>query len=290
MKKLIFLALAAVLFCGCEKEIPLDQEEVKPKIVVNAVFHGNDTIWIHISESRNILYEGNLPSIINANAQLLDANDNIIDNFTHAGEGYYYIANYLLIEGEIYKINISAPDFPTVFATSSIPSQLYIEQVDTIRKGDNMYYEIQFTDNPNQINYYELEVSKLTSWYEPFIMDSIYSYETWCCTKEVFIQNGNAASDGVKCLESLMFTDNSFNGQTKTITAYRNIEQEDSTIIIINLKSLTEDFYKYRLSRSKYQEMQGSPFAQPVQVYSNINNGLGIFGSYASSQYTLVIQ
>ncbi|MBK6525335.1 MAG: DUF4249 family protein [Crocinitomicaceae bacterium] len=28
----------------------------------------------------------------------------------------------------------------------------------------------------------------------------------------------------------------------------------------------------------KYQETAGDPFAQPVQVYSNVENGFGIFG------------
>jgi hypothetical protein len=57
--------------------------------------------------------------------------------------------------------------------------------------------------------------------------------------------------------------------------------QSDSTIIVVSLMSLSEDYFKYKLSLEKYQETAGDPFAQPVQVYSNVENGFGIFGGYS---------
>ena len=53
--------------------------------------------------------------------------------------------------------------------------------------------------------------------------------------------------------------------------------------IRIYLHNISKSYYYYRTSLELYQNTSGNPFAQPVQVYSNIENGFGIF---AGSQIT----
>ncbi len=45
----------------------------------------------------------------------------------------------------------------------------------------------------------------------------------------------------------------------------------------IEVISCSEAYYNYMKSITKYGMSLGNPFSQPVQVYSNINNGFGIF-------------
>jgi len=59
--------------------------------------------------------------------------------------------------------------------------------------------------------------------------------------------------------------------------------------MVATLSSVSEDYYKYNVTLAKYEQTQGDPFAQPVQVYSNIENGFGIFGGYSSFSDTLII-
>ncbi len=46
--------------------------------------------------------------------------------------------------------------------------------------------------------------------------------------------------------------------------------------IYFNLKSVTESYYQYHTTSDLQDWNEGDPFAQPVQVFSNIPNGLGI--------------
>ncbi len=45
--------------------------------------------------------------------------------------------------------------------------------------------------------------------------------------------------------------------------------------------------YLYRRSIDDYENAQGDPFAEPVQVYSNIENGYGIFAGFSKSTYEI---
>ena len=43
---------------------------------------------------------------------------------------------------------------------------------------------------------------------------------------------------------------------------------------------MSEDYYKYQKSYIKQVVNQKNPFASVIEVYSNIQNGVGIFAGY----------
>jgi len=45
--------------------------------------------------------------------------------------------------------------------------------------------------------------------------------------------------------------------------------------------------YEYLKSLELYSLSSGNIFAEPVQIYSNMDNGLGIFGGYAQKSFTV---
>ncbi|NUM50252.1 MAG: DUF4249 family protein [Flavobacteriales bacterium] len=42
-----------------------------------------------------------------------------------------------------------------------------------------------------------------------------------------------------------------------------------------------------KISKNKYDATQGNPFVEPVIIYSNIKNGIGIFAGYSYSAKAL---
>jgi hypothetical protein len=48
-----------------------------------------------------------------------------------------------------------------------------------------------------------------------------------------------------------------------------------------------EALFQFMYSLAQAEEVDGDPFAEKVQIYSNVNNGLGIFGAVSSSSVTL---
>ena len=53
--------------------------------------------------------------------------------------------------------------------------------------------------------------------------------------------------------------------------------------IIVTLRTVSEDFYNYKITGSLHDNSSDNPFAQPVNVYKNIDNGFGIFAGYRIS-------
>ena len=47
------------------------------------------------------------------------------------------------------------------------------------------------------------------------------------------------------------------------------------------LRTVTEEYYQYIFTRDLQASVENNPFAQPVQVFDNIENGLGIFAGYS---------
>ena len=45
----------------------------------------------------------------------------------------------------------------------------------------------------------------------------------------------------------------------------------------ISVSHLSENYYKFIKTRQLYNENDGNPFAEPVQIHSNVKNGVGIF-------------
>ena len=91
--------------------------------------------------------------------------------------------------------------------------------------------------------------------------------------------------------KELIFNDNSFNSSEATVTfSIKNLIKKSSLDDNYNLEFMT--VYLYEISSNQYNfynsmkifdDNSSNIFAQPVQVFSNVNNGHGVFiGSTAN--------
>ncbi len=89
------------------------------------------------------------------------------------------------------------------------------------------------------------------------------------------------------------FTDETFDNQTKTIKlqlAEISNPNQRYTTIILQLNHITKSVYAYEKSTSAYIKSAGNPFAEGVQIYTNIVNGYGVFGGSTSAFQEVTIQ
>ena len=105
-------------------------------------------------------------------------------------------------------------------------------------------------------------------------------------SKEQVIENGN---DGF--MNYAIISDKIINGQSRTLLfdlEYYNFMEEVNTVDIY-VNSISKEMYLYYLQLGKYSQSGSSFMAEPVMVYSNITNGLGIFGGYSISKSSIDI-
>ena len=159
----------SVFFIACEKEIKLDEKEIKSRMVLNSVFADSDTIKIHLSESRSVLHNngGDLPNITDASATLHSASGEILGTFTHENDGYYKLYDFYPQIGVPYTIKVTHPIFDEISSTSFAPQLVNVQSIDTLRKNNELELSISINDPANEENYYSISIleSSTFTWF-----------------------------------------------------------------------------------------------------------------------------
>lgn len=61
------------------------------------------------------------------------------------------------------------------------------------------------------------------------------------------------------------------------IKKYNETEYKNLEFVKVYFYNINKSLYNYHQSLKTYDDVNNIPFAQPVQVYSNIENGFGVF-------------
>ena len=272
-------------------------------------------------------YEGfGYEKVTNADFSLY-VNGMLKGKLTHIGSGIYE-SGYKPSPGEEIKIEVSAPGFASVSGTSVLPAKPLILKVDTSSVTEKQYYigyiggyggiseqdtlseytykkvsfRIKFKDEGNKKNYYRLMVRKRT-YYEYSFMDTYLSnFED--------IVFGNQQTNDIGSLFEFSrnnynydtFSDDLFNGKEYELkfSSYIVVDQKDyngydsqyrkevRSTFNIYLQQISPDYYLYARSSGAAKNLSGNPFVEPIQIHSNIINGIGVLGSYTSSAAAVV--
>lgn len=281
-----------LLLWACRKEITLKESDISPKIVLNSKFLAGDTCRVHLSRSSSLLDTNYiLPVIDNGTVRLLDKENNFLGNFIYESNGVYAFYDFFPTAGNVYKVEAEAVGFESVSAFSSVPTPVVVNNVDTISTGNRMEFSLSFSDNPAESNFYSIKILRR----QVFTDDEGFYWDihsTFFSTLEFFVVNGVKELTGEKNGDEFFFTDKVFNGQTINFKSFiGHIAEPDKAIsFYIEFNSLSEELYKYKLTHSNYKEAGFNPFAEPVQVYSNIEKGIGVFGGYSTYQDSIFVE
>jgi hypothetical protein len=295
----IFLILSALTLSNCTKEIEFDAQDIAPRIVVNSLFT-NDSVWsAHISRSVGVLETTSYTTIDNASVNIFDDNANLVTTLTHQGNGLYTSPTGVTPQAnQSYTIEASASGYESVNASNSIPSAVPIYQLDTVTSTNSnnetiLEATITFQDPPNISNYYMLEVFVTGMYYNEWEQDSIEIREPLQIScDDINVETVNRFNFGgfENTYLYLMLKDQNFDGENYSLTfsVINYAELKDMDLFgEIRLVNTSEEYFNYLKSFNMYQRTINNPFATPVQVYSNVNNGMGIFAGGTLTSWTV---
>ena len=290
MKKLILFlsAIPLLLFTNCTKQIEFDAQDIAPRIVVNSLFT-NDSLWAaNISRSVGVLESTSYTSINDADVSIFDGNGVGVTTLTNQGDGLYTSPTGAIpVADELYTIEVSAPGYTPVSATNRIPAAVQINSIDTVSSTNSdgqtiLETTINFQDPPANANYYMVEVLVKGTWisWEEDTVEFREPLEISC--DDVNVETVNRFSfDGFdNTYLYLTLKDENFDGEDYALTfsVINYAELKDLQLFgEIRLVNTSEAYFNYLKSFNMYQRASGNPFATPVQVYSNVENGMGIF-------------
>ena len=270
-----FSSISFLLIASCSTEVEIEWEDESQKYVLNCLFTPDEPVKLYAFTTSPILDDTTFF------ADGLDIeiykNETLVWSGSGTGQGEYPIPVYAKA-GTKFKIIMKDKNGYAVSAVDSIPFHVYISNATYLFPVYEDIYgskfgkvSLSFQDEPEVKNYYEIVIlSKDSSINQTFNISS----------PVITLDNENDPYFP----GTILFTDELFNGQKLDLNIF--VSSYDTPTIV--LKNVSRNYYEYRKSIIAHfynQNVERTDIynmfkGDPVELYSNVSNGLGIFAGY----------
>ncbi|MFN3998047.1 DUF4249 domain-containing protein [Algoriphagus sp.] len=284
IKSSIPLVLLLSIILSCEQFLEVELPGQEPRLVMNALIESNDTVKVFLTKSRSILegreYDG-FDYVKNGKVFLKNEagaifpfgfidKSNPIESFA-----YYYLAGYDFKPNEQYEILAESDGFKEISGQVQFPARVAIKEIsyrnlgpdESFSSQDLLEFTVKFDDLPGK-NYYELKgryfgpsTTQANSFYSgdlyPRPVNPAYERNSWTYS-------------------GLLFDDVLLSGNDSEIVFRSTFPRDYDLEVTINLSHVSESYYRYEETVGLQNYNRGDFLSQPVLVYTNIQNGMGI--------------
>ncbi|NJN28659.1 MAG: DUF4249 domain-containing protein [Cyclobacteriaceae bacterium] len=296
----IIVILAIELICGgCENDVNYNSKEYGAKMVLNSMIDcSQDTHLIKISESV-FVYSNQNPQPID------DANLEVKINNLPVGVVYDHSAN----EHRYYRFEASLNPRDKIEISGYSQSHGYVKGEDIVPNSpqilavtpewftgteDGISYlrtKIKIKDISDEDNFYRIVIHDKT------IFEESSPEEAEWFTSEIYVDQEILFKDILGTLGETntslfaVFSDKLFQGQEYVLNVYirKDIFSASNAehYVKVEIHSLSENLYRYL--RSLELATNGDNFSEPVKIFTNIDGGFGVLGSYTIDQQIIDI-
>lgn len=306
-RNLLLLLVSSSLFVACEK---FTLPEAPTELVVVSSFSADRNVRVFVSETRGILdNDGAITNYVtNAIVKLYEGDIykqtlQLQEPKVEENEVPYYSSSLFTPRPNVlYTIRVSAPGHEEVTATSSVPVQIELQatQVQNVEQvlleggGSRFNFDlrIDFTDPGSEVNFYHIQLTQEYEQYALFEADTVF-LATY--NRTIKLSSSDDSNNQIAHVNGgLLLNDEPFDGKIISYTVPVSIELgplEQLGQLFIDLRSVSEEYYRYFESLSKQQgHTSDSPFEDPIFLFDNVEGGKGVFAGYNSSHDTVSIQ
>ena len=308
---IFFYLLILLLFFSCEQEVNLDLNSYSNQIVVEGYIQEGYPAYVFLTSSEhyfNVIDTNTLNNLIISDARVVvERDDGLIHELTYIGSNFLdsldisdtinvptkalyldlsYLENNFSQTGHKYKLNIEWRN-KVISSTTIIPPKYPIDSIWVKRKEPDNNHKCYIwgqMNDPDTLGNSILAHYKRDLGWKP--IDPIY----------------------VPCA-IIARTDNIINGQNFSTYFSRSgtVQNDDGVFLPFDAERLVDgklvqedivilriahvDINTYNFFRSTYlmQNSNNNPFAEPMNLSSNVNGGLGIWAGLGVSYYYIPI-
>ena len=296
----ILLAFGVCFATACEEPVDLDIAIQAPQIVVKSNFTAGQPFQVTITKSKSLLSADAEEFVNDAVVRISSPQGKLADKLQLKSfrEPYYESRTLVPESGQMYRLEIEVPGQEQIIAEDIVPLPIALESIEmdtieTLGEAEDLIYKIaikvNFTDPIGAQDYYHLNL---------FNHMAINGEDT--PPMEGFNEGvGEHALIPLMPLESdksnpsvtfhyeegsVLFSDEDFDGEQTSLTFYSLLSLSNEAHrgkVVGELRTVSKDYYLYHTSLSRQIANKDRPFVEPISVYTNIENGLGIFSGYA---------
>jgi len=298
----ILLLLFYFGLISCDKVNPIELDQEEPELVVVSNFTKGKDIRVIVSKSRSITDQSMPEYLLDATVELYRGAEyletlELIDPKGQEGQVPFYTSYTFQPEVNIvYHLKASAPGFRSVTSQSRIPEQINLLSIDLddvvqeeLNSGQievEFELNLNFEDPVQEINYYHIS---LMQQYHHYMLTE--DGDTSIIDTEVepirLGKQNNSNTEVAHVGGGMLLTDEPFDGKIISynipISLQYNPAEELLGKIFVDLRAVSEEYYRYFEALSRQEDATDSPFEDPVFLFDNIEGGKGVFAGYNSS-------
>lgn len=270
----IIILLLIIFTVSCEKDLYIS-DSVDSKLVVNSILKVNDTIRINLSKTRNILDPADsIDWVRNADVYLRIDDNKFTEKLTYRSDGFYSSSAFVGEYSKEYELEISHPNYENVFATAKMPDKplgavTFIAHENGTTNNSRTTFEIEIT-NKSQNKYFIWEMFNNES-QNPL---NIVSLD---------MKTDNILPDFSQSPERIFINASKYDTETlNSPFSTTNLVEKDIQTAKVRLITVNEDMYNYYKSLELFNNSTVNQ-VEPIEIFTNIENGLGIFGAVAET-------
>lgn len=274
-----------LILSGCETTLDFPEQNLSPKLTIISHLTSSGTstprVYVYASQSPSDSSTFVTPANLDVEVTELETDYSIrLDLINAGGDNFFSFPANFLKEGFTYTISAFAPGFESVRATTVIPRpstivNLAINDLSILPSTKNEFksivrYTLVFEINHFEANqYYHLVFSnQYEGLNEPFPVDPELSDDQpflkhyafgILINKEDLVPGEPLSFDFVDWV----------------------VGDQDLKRVFVELRTITQEYYKYHSSLARQLIVRQDPFAEPVTIFNNIEGGYGNFSGFS---------
>ncbi len=303
IRSLSGIVILAMLISGCEKDIKLELQKEGNNKVLYSFIYPDSAFRLHYSKSVNVLSDQSFTLVKDANFKMY-INDLYQGKYSFPENDIWgEWSNFGFTAGDTIRIKAMDDTSDTAFVETYIPDIVDIENLDTLSStyqgADGILYDvlkcnIVFTDGDDD-DYYQLVIIQ-ERWE---VVDGVENYylDTVDYIKDDPVFYSRSQEETL--LEGLdfhgLFNDEIINGtydlQCLVPSSYYKLYWFDKKIkLTFYLYHHTNDYYRFVRTKLISDYYNGIPVFEPINIFSNVTNGIGLVSGMSFSADSLVFE
>ncbi|SMB83883.1 hypothetical protein SAMN00120144_0787 [Hymenobacter roseosalivarius DSM 11622] len=275
-----WLPVLMILLAGCETVVELNLPEPEPTLVINSVLNPDSLFAVDVSANQTIFSNQAYKPVENAAVQVYRAGQ-YVEELQEVSKGRHR-GTRRPQELQPYEVRVSAPGYPSARATTELPAVPVLSEVSATKVPSSspgffiVEASLVLTDVAAQEDFYYVQA------YTPDV-DRSNNNKPYNRYVSLTLLSPFEAEFSMEVRS--FFSDRLFNGQALKLRFRLENSAEKTTYV--RVARVSKAYYEYVRALEK-QSYGDNILISSAPVANNIQNGLGLLGSYTAS--TLAIK
>ena len=278
--------IASIL--ACDISIPLPETDAKQVIVANSFF-SPDSIWqVQLTKSFALNQAKEIKTVPNGIVEIIEIESGQITSLKHQQNGIYTSKERLPVANKKYQLRAQVENFETIQATNQTPTPFTATVRATnyinYRNVPSYLFELEIMDHSGAPNFYLIDIS-----YQFIVKDSSFSVKAGHFSLDTNSDNELVEIDHTALQQSYL-PDTNFNGQTYSTEIgassffLNDLAEISQLTAIVNIKSISAEGYQHAKTVETFELSDSFSSPEPIKIFSNIENGFGIFAGFVGQR------